>query len=80
MRAGMWIGRLERFLILTAVLIGSPAGVGLVLAAKSIFRFEGGRQGRAQTEYFLIGTLLSVSEAVLIGLITRFLLGILLPG
>ncbi len=67
-RAGTLIGWLERFLILTAVLARSPAGVGLVLAAKSVFRFEDVRHGRRAAEYFLIGTLLSVSEAVAVGL------------
>lgn len=66
--AGKLIGWLERFLILTAVLVRSPTGVGFVLAAKSVFRFEDARHGRRAAEYFLIGTLLSVSEAVLVGL------------
>lgn len=53
----------------------SPTGVGLVLAAKSVFRFDDIRQGRRAAEYFLIGTLLSVSEAVLVGLMTLFVMG-----
>jgi hypothetical protein len=72
--AGLYIGWLERFLLLTAVLLQSPAALGLIVAAKSIFRFDDIRQGRATTEYFLIGTLLSVSQAVLGGLLIMFLL------
>lgn len=73
-RAGMVIGILERFLIMTAVLAGSPAGVGLVVAAKSVFRFEDAKRGRHAAEYFLIGTFLSVSEAVVGGVVAGRLL------
>jgi hypothetical protein len=73
-RAGMVIGILERFLIMTAVLAGSPAGVGLVVAAKSVFRFEDAKKGRHNAEYFLIGTFLSVTEAVIGGIVVRQLL------
>jgi hypothetical protein len=62
--AGMQIGWLERFLVLTAILADSPEAAGLVVAAKSIFRFPE-IKGRHLTEYFLIGTLLSVALAVL---------------
>jgi hypothetical protein len=72
--AGLYIGWLERFLLLTAVLLESPAALGLILAAKSVFRFDDIRQGRASTEYFLIGTLVSVSQAVAGGLAIRWLL------
>jgi hypothetical protein len=72
--AGLYIGWLERFLMLTAVLLESPAALGLILAAKSIFRFDDIRQGRASTEYFLIGTLVSVAQAVAGGLAVRWLL------
>jgi hypothetical protein len=73
-RAGMSIGILERFLIMTAVLAGSPTGVGLVIAAKSVFRFEDAKKGRHAAEYFLIGTFLSVSEAVIGGVVVGRLL------
>ena len=73
-RAGMVIGILERFLIMTAVLAGSPTGVGLVIAAKSVFRFEDAKRGRHAAEYFLIGTFLSVSEAVVGGIVADRLL------
>jgi hypothetical protein len=73
--AGKYIGWLERFLVLTAVLVGSPEAAGLVAAAKSVFRFGDIKEGRAFAEYFLIGTFLSVGEAVGIGLAARYLLG-----
>ena len=60
--AGMYIGWLERFLILTALLLRSPAAVGLILTAKAITRYPEFKSARF-AEYVLIGTLLSVSLA-----------------
>jgi hypothetical protein len=60
--AGMYTGWLERFLVLTALLLHSPATVGLIIAAKSIARYP--QFHREQfAEYFLIGTLLSICTA-----------------
>jgi hypothetical protein len=61
--AGLYIGWLERFLVLTAILVGSYTSVGLIIAAKSIFRFPD-LKDRPFAEYFLIGTLMSVALAV----------------
>jgi hypothetical protein len=64
--AGMYIGWLERFLVLTALLLHSPATVGLIIAAKSVARFP--QFHREQfAEYFLIGTLLSICTALVGG-------------
>jgi hypothetical protein len=65
--AGMYIGWLERFLVVTAILVQSPSMVGLILAGKSIARFPELKERFA--EYFLIGTLLSIGLAVLGGLV-----------
>ena len=60
--AGMYIGWLERFLVVTAILVQSPSLVGLILTGKSIARFP---ELKARfVEYFLIGTLLSMALAV----------------
>lgn len=72
-RAGRWIGWLERTLILTAVTLGSPAAAGLIVAAKSVFRFSETKD-RPFAEYFLIGTLLSVVLAVAGGIALRLFL------
>ncbi len=48
--------RLERFLVLTALFLQSPAAVGFILAAKSIARYPELKSVRF-AEYFLIGTL-----------------------
>lgn len=66
--AGMYIGWLERFLVLSALLLQSPATIGLILTAKSIVRFPELKDLRF-AEYFLIGTLLSISIALVGGLI-----------
>lgn len=65
--AGMYIGWLERSLVLTALLLRSPATVGLVLAAKSIARFPELGKSERFAEYFLIGTLLSLLLAIFAG-------------
>lgn len=62
--AGLYIGWLERFLVLTALLLKSPAMVGLIFTAKSIARYPEFKSERF-AEYFLIGTLLSLSIAIL---------------
>ena len=66
--AGMYIGWLERIIILTAVIMRSPATIGLVLTAKSIVRYQEMKSGRF-AEYFLIGTLLSIVLAIFGGII-----------
>jgi hypothetical protein len=66
--AGMYIGWLERFLILTSLLLQSPATVGLILTAKAIARYPEFKSKRF-AEYFLIGTLLSISIGIVGGLI-----------
>jgi len=68
-QGGKVIGWLERFLALTFVLAGSHAAIGLVLAAKGVIRFGEIKEAREQkvAEYVLVGTMLSLSWAVLIG-------------
>lgn len=61
--AGLYIGWLERFLVLTALFLQSPATVGFILAAKSIARYPELKSVRF-AEYFLIGTLLSIGIAI----------------
>ncbi|HUH33911.1 MAG TPA: DUF3307 domain-containing protein [Daejeonella sp.] len=77
-RAGMWIGFFERFLILTFILINQYTAVGLLIAAKSILRFND-KEGNTQkkTEYVLIGTLMSFSVSVLLGWIIDSILKII---
>ncbi len=67
---GLWIGRLERLLIFIFVGIGLPAGIGFLVAAKSILRFSDTRDDQKMAEYVLIGTLLSFSAAIVFAYLT----------
>jgi hypothetical protein len=71
--AGARIGMAERVLVLTLVLLDQLTAIGFLLAAKSVLRFGElrGAQDRKLTEYVLMGTLLSVSTAMVIGLLVR---------
>ncbi len=69
--AGKWIGIIERILVLTFTLAGKYEAIGFLLAAKSVFRFGDLRDAkdRKRTEYILIGTLLSFSLSIILGLL-----------
>ena len=73
---GKAIGYLERFLTLTFILANNYTAIGLVLAAKGIIRYGEIREPKDQqiAEYVLIGTMLSLSWAVLVGGVLRWLL------
>lgn len=72
-RIGATIGVIERLLIATLVLMGGVATVGLVIAAKTIARFRQ-LEDRLFAEYYLLGTLASVSLAVITSLIAQLAL------
>ncbi|MFJ3483316.1 hypothetical protein ACIPL1_08000 [Pseudomonas sp. NPDC090202] len=69
-KAGSWIGYLERSLILTFVLLEQWEAIGFLLTAKSILRFNDikGSEQRSLSEYVLLGTLVSFSVSIAIGL------------
>ena len=74
--AGEHIGALERALIITFILLGHFSAIGFLLAAKSVFRFGDMRRqhDRKLTEYIMLGTLLSFSFAIALGVLaSRFL-------
>ena len=62
-RIGATIGALERLLIVTFVLVGATAAVGVVIAVKTLARFKQ-LDDRGFAEYYLLGTLASVSVAI----------------
>lgn len=74
--AGKIIGMVERVLILTFVLLNQFSGVGFLLAAKSVFRFGDLKEtnDHKMTEYVMLGTLLSVTITICVGLISLFLI------
>ena len=62
-QVGLVIGVLERLLIVALVLAHAEAAIGLVVAAKTLARFRQ-LDDRAFAEYYLLGTLASVSVAI----------------
>jgi len=67
---GMQIGRLERALIFAFILVGQPTGIGFLVAAKSILRFEEAKK-QPVAEYVLIGTLWSFGLAMSLAWLTQ---------
>ena len=63
LRAGIWIGWLERGLVFGFVLLDQFAAIGFVIAAKSILRFEYARKAE-QSERVIIGTMASFGWAI----------------
>ena len=68
---GKLIGQLERCLIFLFIFINQPAGIGFLVAAKSVLRFEEAKEQKL-AEYILIGTLLSFSIAIALSFLTRW--------
>ncbi len=71
--AGLWIGCLERAFLVTFILLDFLSGAALLLGMKSLFRFGEIKDpaNRKETEYILIGTLLSFAVAVAIGVAVK---------
>ena len=74
--AGKWIGILERVLVLTFVLTAQFQAIGFLIAAKSILRISVKSEDstRLLSEYVLIGTFISFTIAILIGLLASYML------
>ena len=72
--AGKWIGALERMLILIFLLQNQYGAIGLLITAKGLLRFSEKDRQEEKTEYVLIGSLISVSVAVITGIIVKYLL------
>ena len=72
-QGGYWIGVTERSLIYLFILLGEPAGIGFLAAAKSVFRIGALRDSkdRKLADYILIGTLVSFAAAMIVGMVTR---------
>ena len=62
--AGRMIGYLERIIILLFIIYGQFGSIAFVITAKSVARFKEIENDRSLAEYYLIGTLLSVSFAL----------------
>jgi len=77
-QGGRVIGQLERALILLFVLVDQPAGVGFLIAAKSLLRFGEIRENtnRMEAEYIIIGTLASFLWGLIVAYGTRWALSL----
>jgi hypothetical protein len=69
--AGKWIGIVERMIVFIFVLLGQYAAISLLIAAKGIIRFNEKDRPEVKTEYLVIGTLMSIGIALIIGVVVR---------
>lgn len=74
---GKVIGWLERALIFVFMMANQFAGIGFLVAAKSIFRFGEFKESknRKEAEYIIIGTFASFLYAILVSLVLKWVLG-----
>ena len=72
--AGLTIGIVERVIVLTLVLVNQYTAITIIFAAKSIARFNE-LTDRKMAEYYLTGTLVSIAFALVIGILTRVIIG-----
>ncbi|MBD8035041.1 MULTISPECIES: DUF3307 domain-containing protein [Solibacillus] len=71
-KAGMWIGILERNLILIFCLSNNLGGIGFLVAMKALTRFKQ-FDDKSFAEYYLIGTMLSVIFGVIAGYLMKYI-------
>ncbi len=76
---GRLIGLLERALIVLLVISGNHTGIGFLIAAKSILRFDVASESRAAGEYVIIGTLASFAWALAVSYAMMAALDVLPP-
>lgn len=72
--AGKWIGYFERIIIIMSVLVEAYAIIGLLVAAKSLLRYNENNRNRKHTEYVLVGSLLSWGLGIALGLGARLII------
>ncbi|WP_431808730.1 DUF3307 domain-containing protein [Lysinibacillus sphaericus] len=71
-KAGMWIGILERNLILLLCVSNSLSSIGFLIAMKALTRFKQ-FDDKSFSEYYLIGTMLSIIFGMSAGFVTKFI-------
>lgn len=69
---GLYIGLLERAIVMFLMLINQPTGVGFLITAKSILRFGDIKDAhqRKATEYIIIGTFMSFGWGLVVAELT----------
>ena len=77
--AGKVIGIFKRILVVTFMYLNVPTAIAIVFAAKSIVRFESTKD-RKFAEYFLVGTLGSITIAVVVGTVFTYIAGTFMPS
>ncbi|ATP40317.1 hypothetical protein CSE16_09810 [Solibacillus sp. R5-41] len=73
-KAGMWIGVLERNLILILCVSNNLSSIGFLIAMKALTRFKQ-FDDKSFSEYYLIGTMLSVILGITAGFVMNFIWG-----
>ncbi|MFF2750508.1 hypothetical protein ACFVVA_33835 [Kitasatospora sp. NPDC058048] len=77
MHRGLVIGWLERGVLFAFLIAGHSEAAALALAAKSLARTpELDKGGKYVSEFFLLGTLTSVSTALAMGVVARLAMGL----
>lgn len=74
--AGKWIGIIERLIVFLLVLVGQYAAISLLIAAKGIIRFNEKDRPEVKTEYLVIGTLLSITIAMVVGITVKTMISL----
>lgn len=74
--AGKWIGIIERLIVFLLVLVGQYAAISLLIAAKGIIRFNEKDRPEVKTEYLVIGTLLSITIAMTVGIAVKAMINL----
>ncbi|HTD93668.1 MAG TPA: DUF3307 domain-containing protein [Chitinophagaceae bacterium] len=72
--AGKWIGILERSIIFVLLMQNQYEAIGLLIAAKSILRFNESDRQEEKTEYVVIGSLISIGLVIMTGIFVKFVL------
>ena len=72
---GRIIGMMERALVIILIYMNQPTAIAIIFTAKSIMRFEQSKE-RPFAEYYLIGTLSSITFALIIGIIVNQLVNL----
>ncbi|TMM53657.1 DUF3307 domain-containing protein [Maribacter algarum] len=69
--AGKYIGIIERLFVLAFIILDQWGAIGLLITAKSVFRFNDLKESNSRklTEYILIGTLISFGIAIITGIV-----------
>ena len=75
LRGGLWIGFIERFAVAGAILMGQVSLISVIVAVKGLGRFKELGTPEA-SEKFVLGTLVSMTWAVLVAIVARAVLPI----